>query len=283
MANTRKARNPNFIDWRKSSAREKIIQDLQPGGFLHNNKLDAAAAFEHYSKLPQFNGVCWEQFRDRLRDHRKQQQVNPTRSKFIGWRKSVAREILLQDLTPPHGILIGHNETSIEDLWEFYKTEEGFEKVPFEQFKLRLKDHRKQTNGNFILSAREFEYLRHDREISPRALTDVNGKPIWHMHRACKLLRKDIEKNRHVEKTPLQLQIKRKEYKAFEYEIFKNQFYAAIKRKKFINYLEMKRAVKRKGIKMRDRDVPNPIKRARKREDDSSLENPTSRKKIREN
>lgn len=255
----RKAKNPNFIDWKKSRARERILQDLQPGGFLHGNNIDARAAFEHYRVLEDFRGVCLEQFKARLRDHRKQQLVKPKKKKYIGWRKSAAKEIVLQDLTPPHGILVGLDETSAEDLWDFYKHEEGFAKVPFEQFKLRLKDHRKQTNENFILSAREYGFLQHDRAITPRAELDEDGEPIWHMHRAAKLLREDVEKNLHEKKTPSQMQSTRTEYEAFKDSVFKNQFYAAIKRKKFIKYLEMKRNVKRKGIKMRDRDAPNPI------------------------
>lgn len=217
-------------------------------------------AFEHYRILDEFKGVCLEQFKARLRDHRKQQQDNPEKKKHIGWRKSAAREILLQDLTPPHGILVGLDEMSAEDLWDFYLTEDGFAKVPFEQFKLRLKDHRKQTNENFILSAREYEFLQHGRTITPRAELDEDGAPIWHMHRAAKLLRDDVEKNLYVGKTPSEMQSTRTEYKTFPDKVFfKNQFYAAIKRKKFINYLEMKRSLKRKGIKMRDRDAPNPI------------------------
>ena len=271
---SRKAKNPKFIDWRNSRARDRLLQDLQPGGFLHNNTIDPAAAFEHYRSLEDFRGVCWEQFKARLRDHRKQQENLPKKKKFIGWRKSAAREILLQDLTPPHGILVGLDEMSAESLWNFYKTEEGFAKVPFEQFKLRLKDHRKQTNEHFILSAREYEFLQHDRAITPRTEFDEDGDPIWHMHDAAKLLRDDVEKNLHDGKTPSQMQSTRTEYKAFQDNVFKNQFYAAIKRKKFINYLEMKRNLKRKGIKMRERDVPNPIlEKGKESEKDDGMQN----------
>jgi hypothetical protein len=62
---------------------------------------------------------------------------------WIEWRSSTARAYLLKDLFPG-GILFGKDDIAPEVAWDFYQDQEGFENVVWDQFKVRLKDHRKQ-------------------------------------------------------------------------------------------------------------------------------------------
>jgi hypothetical protein len=69
----RRPRNPLFIDWRNSSARAVLLQDLEPGGILYQrDNISEEEAWEFYKQLPQFDEVVWSQFQARLKDHRKQ-------------------------------------------------------------------------------------------------------------------------------------------------------------------------------------------------------------------
>eukprot|EP00957_Ditylum_brightwellii_P084813 6449065-Ditylum_brightwellii.AAC.1 len=46
---------PGWIDWVNSPAREIILEDLYPGGFLHNRShLSASELWKFYRKLPEF-------------------------------------------------------------------------------------------------------------------------------------------------------------------------------------------------------------------------------------
>lgn len=66
-------RNPAFIDWRRSQSKHLILNDLRRGFLsLDANVTPAALAWEHYRCQPVIidEGVVYEQFRDRLADHR---------------------------------------------------------------------------------------------------------------------------------------------------------------------------------------------------------------------
>ena len=59
-----------WVKWTTCPARQVILDDLRRGALP--NELSAEAAFKFYKKLPEFDGVCFEQFKARLADHRKQ-------------------------------------------------------------------------------------------------------------------------------------------------------------------------------------------------------------------
>ena len=62
-----------WVKWATSAAKEVLMEDLQPGGMLHQmDDVTAAEAWEFYSSLPEFEGVQKDQFMIRLKDHRAQ-------------------------------------------------------------------------------------------------------------------------------------------------------------------------------------------------------------------
>ena len=67
-----KSKNPDYIDWRTSQAREIIISDLEDGWLpTDGTKVSAEDAWKVYQSadLPEFHGVCFKQFKECLADH----------------------------------------------------------------------------------------------------------------------------------------------------------------------------------------------------------------------
>jgi hypothetical protein len=259
-----KSNKPGWIDWRTSAARKVILEDLQPGGFLHGK--DAMATkdvWDIYRTKPAFAGVAYGQFRDRLAGHRKQQAAMSTvgqKKKTVSWVSSAAREILLTDLLPPHGILFGKNHLSAAEVWPFYENQEGFEHVEFNYFSARLKAHREQVNDNYLKSVEEEKFLAADRLKYPKQSVNNRGELVFDLHPARDLLRDDVKHNRHVGKTPSEIQATRpNEYGVFKPHIFSRKVYQTVRLQKFFNYLAMKQIEKRKGVPDHPKDMENPF------------------------
>ena len=168
--------------------------------------------------------------------------------KNINWRNSEQREIVLSDLIT--GIIpVEENLLSAEDAWDLcYGNMVEFNKVPFKQFKARLKDHRKQVRMGLDRSKREEEALVHDRLIHPRRLKNSRGELVFDLHPAKELLRDDIKEGKHLIMKPGRLQKTQTEYKQFNSTKFKEGIYQEVCRKKFIHYLNKKRI--KEGIKL---------------------------------
>ncbi len=90
-----------------------------------------------------------------------------TREGWNNWKKSAAREVLLDDLQ--QGLLPADAaELSAEEAWEIcYQHMAEFVPVVFDQFKERLRDHRKQVWADLIQAASESDSLAHDRHLFP--------------------------------------------------------------------------------------------------------------------
>ena len=176
----------------------------------------------------------------------------------IAWRNSSPREVLLEDLLPG-GILFGKDHVSARECWEFYKSQPGFEVVTYNQFRDRLRDHRKQVSTSYIKSQEEERALTHDRRLFPHQKVNNRGKVVLDMLPARDLLREDITNNRHVGKTPSQFQKTRVEYEALNPKIFSRAVYQQIRRRKFVNYLNSKREKARNGIPKRPKNQPSPF------------------------
>jgi hypothetical protein len=62
-----------WVDWRTCPARGVLLDDLAKGRLpLKNTELSADRAFLFYRSMPEFENVCFSQFRERLADHRLQ-------------------------------------------------------------------------------------------------------------------------------------------------------------------------------------------------------------------
>jgi hemin uptake protein HemP len=59
-----------LVKWITCSARQVILDDIRRGALLDG--VSAEAAFKFYKRMPEFEGVGFDQFKARLADHRKQ-------------------------------------------------------------------------------------------------------------------------------------------------------------------------------------------------------------------
>ena len=135
---------------------------------------------------------------------------------WIDWQSCAAKEIILEDLLPPDGILFGKDNVPAEEVWEFYKKQPGFENVVFSQFKERLKDHRTQVKGSYIESKKEEKALASDREKCPRQYRNIMGELVFDLAPAKLLLREDVKEKKHVGLVPSEFQKTRPEYEVFK-------------------------------------------------------------------
>ncbi len=134
-------------------------------------------------------------------------------------------------------------DASAEEAWDIcYRHMVEFVPVDFSQFKERLRDHRKQVGADITRAAHESECLAHDRRLFPRQTENHRGKPVFDLSAAKLLLRADVEEGKHNQLTPSQLQASRLEYHPFNAKKFKHHIYQEVRRQKFINYLNQRRA-----------------------------------------
>jgi hypothetical protein len=236
-------RRKEWIAWRSSAPRRILLDDLESGMLsLDSEEMSADDAWNsYYSHLQEFSNVPFAQFRERLRDHRKQVSGKTQRRGWITWKGSTPRRILIEDLVT--GMLpVDGTELSADEAWyTYYSRLEEFKNVPLEQFRERVSDHREQVNGDLGRAITEESYFLYDRRLHPRPTTNGRGEIIYDLHPAKLLLRDDVENNRHVGIRPSELQRTRREYHDFKRRIFKEHIYQEIKRIKFINWMELKR------------------------------------------
>lgn len=178
----------------------------------------------------------------------------PKNPKFINWRGSEVRKLILSDLEDGR-LPIKESEMSAEDAWEIYKAANlpEFEGVCFDQFRDRLKDHRDQVRKKNEQSVWEVSALMHDLTLHPRNEThDRRGKPIFDRSPAKDLLRQDIKEGVYPSLTPMELWSSRPEYREFELSVFRGRIYQEIRRTKFLNWCQLKREKKEAEKKERN-------------------------------
>ena len=173
------------------------------------------------------------------------------KSKKPGWivwhaKTNTARKMILQDLEP-EGILDGRDDLSAFDVWQYYKNLPEFGNVCFNQFQERLTTHRQQAGRDRQLAHRDMKAMLHDREVYKRSGHNSRGEPVFDMSGAKLLLRQDVIDGIHADKTPSDFQRTRPEYMDFKKHIFKQRIYQEVRRKKFLHFLEIKRATETPG------------------------------------
>lgn len=172
------------------------------------------------------------------------ESTNKRKNGEIDWKKSAAREIMLEDLEPPHGWLHGVDCLKAKDVYDYYKErhEEIFAQVPFTQFERRYNEAIQKATKRRARSAQEEEWLKHDRKLYPRQSHNHRGEPVFDMDEAAKAqLKEDMKNNLHKEMEPMALWEKRKVYQKYKLEKFRQRIYQCERRAKFHNYLEHKR------------------------------------------
>ena len=261
---TTKKKNSDWIDWRNCNAKKRLLEDLNAGKLpLENSELTVEDAWDMYKKEEGFEKVVFSQFKARLTDHRKQvknkkateKPKDPKKKDWIDWRSKEAakpKAVIIEDLV--QGIVpVEDSEMTAEEAWTHYQNEEGFENIVFSQFKECLAAHRKQVKATIARSRYEEECLRHDRKLFPRKDKNEDGIPFFDLHPAKKLLEEDIRNNKHKTMQPEELRQTRDEYKVFPKNKFRPRVYQAIRKKRFINYLNYACEVKNKLLRCKPR------------------------------
>ena len=105
---TKRKRRDGWIDWRGSKSKVLIVNDLREKKIPVDEKLmSATKAWEtRYKFATEFvdEKVQFDQFKVRLKDHRKQNSVNAnpgrkaTKKATMKWRGSKSRALVLNDL-----------------------------------------------------------------------------------------------------------------------------------------------------------------------------------------
>lgn len=167
------------------------------------------------------------------------------RKGFIAWATSESKQILVEDLEAG---LISLDESvhSTEYVWNIYKETPEFksEKVLFDQFKDRLKDHRKQVQIKDNAHEVEAAALAHDRLITAKPTLNERGEVIFYLTEGHALLKEDVANKMHETLGIAGLYNSKEQYQIIPLVKFKDRVYQAIRREKFINWLEYKRMKK---------------------------------------
>jgi hypothetical protein len=67
-----RSKNPDYIDWQKSQAKNVIISDLEFGVLsAYETAVSSEQAWDVYKNLPEFKDICFKQFKEHLKDHHK--------------------------------------------------------------------------------------------------------------------------------------------------------------------------------------------------------------------
>jgi hypothetical protein len=67
-----RSKNPDYIDWQKSQAKNVIISDLEDGVLSAcETAVSSEQAWDVYKNLPEFKDVCFKQFKECLKNHHK--------------------------------------------------------------------------------------------------------------------------------------------------------------------------------------------------------------------
>ena len=190
----------------------------------------------------------------------------PKRKGWIDWRKSAAREILLEDLCPGGWLeAIDNPLEKAPMIFQVYKhTYEEFEDVEYDQFEARLKDYVRENKKSKERSKEEEKWMREDRKLHPRQTHNQRGEPVFDMDFAKQLLREDVKNNVHLEMMPADLWDLRKEYQKFKPDIFRQRIYQEVRRNKMINHMENKRTKRRQQFQAEKEE--NKIKEEKKKE-----------------
>lgn len=183
-------------------------------------------------------------------------QRNPN---TIDWTNSESKAIVLDDLESG-SISIDNSDTAEDLYYGMYQFTPEFitEGVKFEQFKARLRDHRKQVKDRMERSSWEMAALAHDRLMQPKKTHNIRGEKVFYLTPAYRLLAMDVAANKHQIMTPSELKLSRPEYAEWNLKLFDQRIRQAIRRKRFVNYLNDKREDKESERKGRRRTLGLP-------------------------
>lgn len=183
-----------------------------------------------------------------------------TKTDWIDWRKSEAREVILDDLESGR-LPLDADVVSAEEAWEeMYFPMPEFQNIMFSQFKARLKDHRKQVLRRKGSHEVFLEAFRHDMELRRQGFLpgerpyDQRGELMFVHSAAQPYLKQDVSDELHKNMTSEELHESRGEYMEWPLYHFRRRLRQEISTQKYLYYLEWKRAQKQLKRGQKDKD-----------------------------
>ena len=164
---------------------------------------------------------------------------------WIDWRKSEARNIVLDDLRSGR-LPLEESELTADEAWDLqYVHMPEFVTVVFSQFKARLKDHRKQVARQAGASRIQHQAFQHDRQLYPRSTHNRRGEPVFDLSEAKKFLILDIADENHINMPIEDLFNSRTAYwQHYKLDYFRRRVRQQVRASKFNYYLQWKQAKK---------------------------------------
>lgn len=150
--------------------------------------------------------------------------------------------MVLDDLE--NGVISLDNSDSAHDLYHnMYKHTAEFivERVEYEQFRDRLRDHRAQVGRRHEAAQWEMAALAHDRQLFPIRTHNDRGEKKFYLSTAGALLAEDVKQEKHKTMKPSELRASRPEYAEFPLKIFDGRIRQAIRRERMVNWRSDKR------------------------------------------
>lgn len=173
----------------------------------------------------------------------------------------------MEDLERDGWLFENKENLTPKEIFDVYKEESmEFEDVVFDQFKSKYLAATANAVKRRKRSALEKKWFDDYRKKHPRRTHDYDGNLIFSAHPAQKLLNNDVKKKLDRKHSIARLWLSRKEYKAFEFSLFRRRVYQARRRVKFCNYLEDKRTEKRRKY-MEEREKKQAEKRKKERKE----------------
>ena len=156
----------------------------------------------------------------------------PRKAREPNWQKSDAKKLLLQDLRSGEIPLDSESMTPRD---AFFQRPEFAEFGGYENFPSRLRSARQHIACKNDRAASDCAALAHDRKIYPKPDNNHRGEPRWEGSEAERLLRNDMDEDKHKQMKPELLYNAREEYyKNYPLKVFREHIYQEEKRRKFL-------------------------------------------------
>jgi hypothetical protein len=150
------------------------------------------------------------------------------------WRHSEAKKLLSQLIA--RGDIPRDGSMKPKIVWNAFclpRHEFLFFKYP--NFPSRLRSLLKTYNGKVDRAGTDVDALAHDRILFPKATHNHRGEPRWEGSEAERLLKLDVDDQKHKTVKPIELYKSRPEYyEHYPLEIFRNHIYQEVRLRKFV-------------------------------------------------
>jgi hypothetical protein len=162
--------------------------------------------------------------------------ANETKPKAIEWRKSAAKQVLKGHFREGK---ISPNYQDAQEVWtEHCKDTDAFKRMQCDDtFFRRLKTVRDDYLKKVERCQMDLEAFTIAKKNHPTPKKNSRGEPQWNGSIAQNLLKEAVKLGHHLEVTPRDLWIKKKEYQVYSLQTFRDHIYQEQRLLKFQHYV----------------------------------------------